>query len=95
MQTIEELLQTNPDAAHFMADLASGVALADAVRSHFADFFGKNAEEGEAEESEVQAENPAAEQPEQPAMYQPLEARDDLNEPEIDFLSTPSNSFWQ
>ncbi len=36
---IAQLLQTNPAAAHFVADLASGVDFKQAVADHFGEFF--------------------------------------------------------
>lgn len=38
-QQIAALLASNPEAAHFLADLAAGTPLADAARDHFGDII--------------------------------------------------------
>lgn len=38
-QQIAALLAANPEAAHFLADLAAGTPLADAARDHFGDII--------------------------------------------------------
>lgn len=41
---VAQLLQTNPTAAHFVADLATGTDLKEAVANHFGEFFTQPAE---------------------------------------------------
>lgn len=41
---VAQLLQSNPTAAHFVADLASGTALKEAVANHFGEYFAPSAE---------------------------------------------------
>lgn len=36
---VAQLLQSNPTAAHFVADLASGTDIKEAVTNHFGEFF--------------------------------------------------------
>lgn len=36
---VAQLLQTNPTAAHFVADLATGTDLKEAVANHFGEYF--------------------------------------------------------
>lgn len=41
---VAQLLQTNPTAAHFVADLATGTDIKEAVANHFGEFFTQPAE---------------------------------------------------
>lgn len=66
-QQITALLAANPEAAHFLADLAAGTPLADVARDHFGNIISSAAAPPAAADS-PEKEPPAP----QPAMYQPI-----------------------
>lgn len=84
-QQIVALLASNPEAAHFLADLAAGTPLADAARDHFGDIItpaaapptassdvsDKPDRSDRSEMSDSSEKAPAPSLP-QPAMYQPI-----------------------
>ncbi len=81
-QQISALLASNPEAAHFLADLAAGTPLADAARDHFGDIINPAAAPAPAASSDVsdksdrsdisdKSDDAEKELP-QPAMYQPI-----------------------
>lgn len=85
---IAQLLQTNPAAAHFVADLASGVDFKQAVADHFGEFFASSmvassetsSSDAMSSDAAVDAEKPASDVPkkacrseaEQAPMYAPV-----------------------
>lgn len=85
---IAQLLQTNPAAAHFVADLASGVDFKQAVADHFGEFFASSmvassdamSSGTSSSDAAVDAEKPASDVPkkacrseaEQAPMYAPV-----------------------
>ena len=85
-QQISALLASNPEAAHFLADLAAGTPLADAARDHFGDIISPAAaptppassdvsdrsdRSDKSDRSDTSEKAPEPPAP-QPAMYQPI-----------------------
>lgn len=94
---IAALLKSNPEASHFIASLAQGAELADAVRAHFGGLL-----EGDGpEEASAPAPEPAAEAEAEPApMFAPAAAAaaeapaGNGADEDDDFLSHATGSVW-
>lgn len=91
---IAALLKSNPEASHFIASLAQGAELADAVRAHFGGLF-----EGDGpEEASAPASEPAAVAEPAP-MFAPAAAAAEAPagngaDEDDDFLSHATGSVW-
>lgn len=88
---IADVLHKNPEVAHFIADLAAGSTLDDAVQSHFGNTAPAHPDTPDTPQK------PAAQpvpQPSDEVAYTPLTGRPDTEPSAPVFLAAARRSFW-